>query len=88
MNSPNTKSITIQDSSDIHKAEHVKGNPESEMRPNKIPRHSVGKLLEIDYVVEGEVKHPAHYVFAMSGRLVKRKLIIPLKFSFEIIYIL
>ena len=88
MNSPNTKGITIQDSSDIHKAEHVKGNPESEMRPNKIPKHSVGRLLEIDYVVEGEVKHPAHYVFAMSGRLVKRQLIIPLKFSFEIIYIL
>ena len=54
------------------------------MRPNKIPRHSVGKLLEIDYVVEGEVKHPAHYGFAMSGRLMKRQLIVPLEFSFEI----
>ena len=45
MNSPNTKGITIQDSSDIHKAEHVEGNPESEMRPNKIPNHSVGKTI-------------------------------------------
>ena len=35
------------------------------MRPDKTPRHSVGRLLEIDYVVEGEVKHPAHYVTAM-----------------------
>ena len=30
MNSPNTKGITIQDSSDIHKAEHVEGNPEGD----------------------------------------------------------